>query len=137
MLYERGEGTAYIEEFRAGTGYAAGSERYLDAWAIGCYPSGGMVKTAIEIKISRSDFKREIRKPAKRDSALRISNEFYFAGPKGMILESELPEECGLIEVCSLTGKASITHEAPFRETCVPSWIFVASLARRASKQPK
>jgi hypothetical protein len=129
-----GDGSSYVEEFRAGTGYAPGSERYLDAWVIGCYPSSGLVKTAIEVKISRSDFGREIKNPTKRDSALRISNLFYFATPKGLIAEKELPDDCGLIEVDALTGKASITVEAPFREIGVPSWVFVASLARRAAK---
>jgi hypothetical protein len=134
MYAVAGDGSAYIEEFRAGTGYQPGSERYLDAWVIGCYPSSGMVKTAIEVKISRSDFAREIKQPKKRDSALRISNLFYFAAPKGLIAEKDLPDECGLIEVDALTGKAAVTVEAPYRETCVPSWVFVASLARRAAK---
>ena len=134
MYQAVGDGSVYIEEFRAGTGYAPGSERYLDAWVIGCYPSSGLVKTAIEIKVSRSDFGREIRNPSKRDSALRISNLFYFAAPKGLITEKDLPDDCGLIEVDS-EGKASVAIEAPFREVGVPSWVFVASLARRAAKQ--
>lgn len=129
-------GIVYIREFRAGTGYASGSERYLDGWAIGCYPSSGMVKTAIEIKVSRSDFCRELKKPFKRDSALRISNEFYFAAPAGLIKEAELPEECGLIEVAE-DGIARIAVDAPYRECPVATWPFVASLARRAARVPQ
>jgi len=133
MFAQQPGGMAYIKDFRAGTGYSDFSSRYLDAWVIGCYPSAGMVKIAIEIKTSLSDFKRELRNPMKRDSALRISNLFYFATPKAMLTEKDLPDECGLIEVDSLTGKADVTIEAPYRECGAPSWIFVASLARRAA----
>lgn len=122
---------AYIQEFRAGTGYSDSSNRYLDAWIISCFPSSGLVRTAIEIKISRSDFTRELKQPMKRDSALRLCNEFYFAAPKNLIGESELPDEAGLIEVDPLTGKATVKHDAPYRETSPATWAFVASLARR------
>lgn len=131
---KQGEGAVYLEEFRAGTGYAPGSERYLDAWVMGTYPSSGLVKTAIEIKISRSDFAREMRKPMKRDSALRISNLYYFAAPAGIISEKDLPEEAGLIEV-GPDGLARVSVAAPYRECPVASWVFVASLARRAQSR--
>lgn len=131
-MYPVGE-FAYIKEFRAGTGYSDSSNRYFDAWIMCCYPSGGLCRTAIEIKISRSDFKREIKQPMKRDSALRLCNEFYFAAPLGLIGESELPEEAGLIEI-GADGIAKIAHKAPFRETGVATWAFVASLARRVGK---
>jgi hypothetical protein len=130
----RNDGSIYIEEFRAGTGYAPGSERYLDAWVMGTFPSSGLVKTAIEIKISRSDFAREIRKHTKRDSALRISNLFYFAAPVGLIKPSELPVEVGLIEIDE-AGMVRIVEEAPYRECERASWVFVASLARRAQSK--
>jgi hypothetical protein len=130
----RCDGSVYIEEFRAGTGYSPGSERYLDAWVMGTFPSSGLVKTAIEIKVSRSDFTRELRKPIKRDSALRISNVFYFAAPKGLISPAELPVEVGLIEVDE-AGFVSVAEEAPYRECERASWVFVASLARRAQSK--
>jgi hypothetical protein len=90
-----------------------------------------MVRTGIEIKVSRSDFMREMKKPIKRDAALRLCNQYYFAAPKGLLVEADLPDESGLIEIDPLTGKAAVTAEAPFRETGVATWAFVASLARR------
>jgi len=132
LFANRGDNSVYLEEFRAGTGYAPGSERYLDAWVMGTYPSSGLIRTAIEIKVSRSDFNREMRKSIKRDSALRISNEYYFAAPAGLIKEDDLPEEAGLIEVED--GVARIVVKAPYREGERASWIFVASLARRAER---
>jgi hypothetical protein len=128
------DGSIYLAEFRAGTGYEPGSQRYLDAWVIGTFPSSGLVKTAIEIKVSRSDFTREIRKPIKRDSALRISNLFYFAAPKGLISPTELPTEVGLLEVDD-SGAVTVAEQAPYRECDRASWVFVASLARRAAQE--
>lgn len=119
----------YIREFRAGTGWAESANRYLDAWAIQSWPSTGMGVVAIEIKVSRSDWQRELGKPRKRDAALRISNRFYFAAPAGLIHENEVPEECGLIEVLGSMGDAQIKIEAPWRDN-LPTWPFVASLAR-------
>src|ERR1035441_1787231 len=83
-------GNPYLKEFRAGTGLGAGSERYLDAWTIQPYPSLPLVRTAIEIKVTRGDFTKEKRRPMKRDAAMRIANEFYFAAPKGLLTESDL-----------------------------------------------
>ena len=123
---------AYLKEFRAGTGYAAGSERYLDAYIVECYPSSPMRRIAIEIKVSRSDFASEIKKPLKRDPAMRISNQFYFAAPAGLLKVAELPAECGLIEVAD--GRALIVEEAPVREATISLPLF-ASLARRADNR--
>lgn len=132
-------GWVYIKELRAGTGFSKASDRYLDAWLMQTYPSSPMRAVAIEIKTSRSDFLREVKQPLKRDSALRISNHFYFACPAGLIKESELPDEAGLIEIAvGQNGKpfeAKITSDAPYRDCSFPL-PFVASLARRV-EDPK
>jgi hypothetical protein len=125
---------AYLREFRAGTGYSSASNRYLDAWAIQLYPSQPMLAVGIEIKLSRVDYRRELRTPMKRDSALRICNAFYFAAPVGIIGEQDLPEEAGLIEV-SQNGEAHRVVEAPHREIGAWTLPFIASLARRADRK--
>jgi hypothetical protein len=67
-------------------------------------------RVAYEIKTSRADFHRELARPQKRQFAIDISHEFYFATPVGLLREDEkarrvhgpgivLPPECGLIEV--------------------------------------
>lgn len=52
-----------------------------------------------EVKVSRSDFRCEIRKPSKRAWGVAITNEFYFCAPAGLIKPGEVPEDCGLVEV--------------------------------------
>ena len=127
---------AYLREFRAGTGYSETSNRYLDAWAIQCFPSKPMLAIGIEVKVSRGDFNGELRRPTKRDSALRITNQFYFAAPLGLIRPTEIPPEAGLIEV-DASGIARITLEAPHREVYGWTLPFVASLARRVQQRDR
>lgn len=132
LLQEELFGCVYLKEFRAGTGYTEGSQRYLDAFAMATMPSSGLRRIGIEIKRSKSDFRRELNQPWKRESALRFCNEFYFAAPAGILNHDQIPVECGLIEI---SDTAKIVIEAPYRETNPASWVFVASLARRVEKQ--
>lgn len=52
--------------------------------------------TAIEIKVTRSDFKRDTEE--KRRAWKLFSNRFIYAVPKGLIDVSEVPAGCGLWE---------------------------------------
>lgn len=130
---------AFFEELRVGPGFAGYGSRTdpehsrqdgsrIDAWVMGCWSSNWGAR-AIEVKVSRSDFLHEVKRPEKRAAALRLSNYYYFAAPRGLISRVELPPECGLIEVKDHI--ASFTVHPPRREADPPSWRFVASLARR------
>lgn len=52
--------------------------------------------TAVEIKVSRADFKRETEE--KRRAWRAITNRFVYAAPVGLILPEEIPVGCGLWE---------------------------------------
>lgn len=140
---------AYFEELRVGTGYRDGAEQRLDAWAMSLWPSKGLVRITYEVKVSRADFRRELKAPLKRRIGLLYSNLFYFVTPVGLLKPEEIPPECGLIEVGSATRMAglpdvfvlsldddrphaSVTVPAPFRDTPPPGWRFLAAIARRA-----
>lgn len=121
-------------ELRHGTGYIRGSQGYTDAYAIHQYPSiGNNVRHAYEIKISRGDFLRELKNKGKRRMALRYSNHFWFITPPGVAKAEEIPSECGLIEVEGVEHRKII--EAPYRDSCPPTWQFVASMIRNARKK--
>lgn len=70
------------------------SPRRIDVLAI---KPGGSTVIAYEIKVSRSDFKNELKNPSKRAGVMACSSEFYFVVPKLMVMPSEVPRECGLI----------------------------------------
>lgn len=121
-----------IFELRTGTGYSAGEPSRIDAFHMEDVLSKGLKRTAYEIKISRSDFMREIKDPRKRRAALRVSNQFYFVTPPGLLKPEEIPQECGLME-CGEYGLIEKVN-APYRDGMPPSWLFFASVARRLLK---
>jgi hypothetical protein len=128
--YHTGTEWAFFPEMRSGTGYGAGNEQRIDAWAMHLWPSSNLKRIAYEIKVSRADFLHELKRPQKRKYALLWSNEFSFVTPRGLIKPEELPVEAGLIEI---DGRG-IWHNVvppPWRDTPAPSWRFVAALARR------
>lgn len=122
----------FFDEVRISPGWGAGAEQRIDAWAMNCWPSKRQM-VAYEVKVSRSDFRLELRKPVKRKLALFYSNRFYFATPVGLINPAELPTECGLVEV-QADGSIKTVVDAPWRDCHPPSWNFMASIARRVIK---
>jgi len=56
-------------------------------------------RVGYEVKVSRSDFRRELLRPGKRLKARNMCHEFYFATPKGLLTDEEKafvqPEEWG------------------------------------------
>lgn len=125
---------AFFGELRIGTGFAKDNKQRLDAWAIHYHSSKRHVTRAIEIKISRSDFFNEVKKPTKRRAGLRLANEFIFVVPKDLLKIEEVPPECGLWEVTE-DGSIIETIVAPFRDVMPPTWSFMASFCRRFDRE--
>lgn len=121
---------AFFPELRLGTGYGADAMGYIDGYAIELW--GDLERISFEIKISRSDFLLEMRKPSKRRQALALSNKFYFVTPVGLLKPEEIPSDSGLMEVDGEEVKIKV--RAPARESIRPTWRFVASIARRVSE---
>lgn len=125
---------AFFAELRIGTGYGKDAEQRFDGWAIHYFPSKRNVTRCYEIKISRSDFKSEIKKPLKRRPGLRLANEFYFVTPANLLDPHEIPPECGLMEVND-RGVLKIKVPAPFRDVMPPTWLFMAAVSRRLDQE--
>lgn len=112
----------------------------VDAWAMNLWPSRKFCRVSYEIKISRHDLLRELRKPDKRDPGLRISNQFYYVIPDGCCEVDEIPKECGLIVCKKRPGKdygvLFTAKKAPFRKISPELDIgFWASMARRINRE--
>lgn len=143
----------FFEELRVGTGHNVNEWRFvmedgkwrkqfkdgfnpeqrIDAWAMSAWKSDKYKSIAYEIKVSRTDFLREIAEPEKRATAMRFSNQFYFVAPDGIIKPSEVPEGCGLLLIRD--GKVSISVGAPSREIAEPTWAFYAALVRSLGRK--
>ena len=73
-----------------------------DGLLVECW--GENQRIGFEIKISRSDFLKEIKQPEKRKKLVDLTNRFYFVAPERMLNKEEIPEDCGLIEISPYGG---------------------------------
>jgi len=122
----------YIHELPDGTGSEC--RGWIDGFAINCWHCNSLRRIAYEIKISRSDFLSELKFSEKRRSALLFSNEYYFVTPKDLVIKSELPLECGLIEWDGAQHLKTIV-KAPRRAAHPPSWTLLAGALRTYGHQ--
>ena len=86
-----------LPQCRSATG--SGKIRTADAIGASVWPSRGLYLFGIEIKVSRSDWKRELANPAKAAAILRYCKYWYVAAPKGVVPVDEMPETWGLLEI--------------------------------------
>ena len=84
-----------------------------------------------EVKVSRSDYRTELRNPHKRERAVGWTHAFYFVVPAGLLAPEErsrrepwpddpklwVPADVGLIEVRS--NGCSVVHQSPVRKVPV------------------
>jgi len=126
-----GDAWAWLTEVRNGTGYQR-TTRSADALAVSCWPSRGLFASGVEVKVSRSDWKHELLQPAKSDEVQRFCKFWWIATSPGIVLHEELPPAWGLVETDGKT--CSVIRAAPELEHREPTWLFLASVLRNASK---
>ena len=69
----------------------------------------------IEVKVSRSDFLRDIKKPFRKFADMGMGEHKYYLCPEGLITEDDLPELWGLLWIDE-KGKISIQKKAEKHE---------------------
>lgn len=140
---------AFLTHVRNDGGFAA--TRTFDAVAVSLWPSRGYAIDVFEVKVSRSDWMRELKDPAKSEAAWEVGDRFWICATAGVVDPAELPHGWGLIEAYGgkltdqgLTGrrlrtvKAAEWHGAPVRESAkaqLSRGLMVAML-RRAGAVP-
>lgn len=88
---------AVLAQVRNAAGFDA--SRTFDTVVMDLWPSRGLTLHIHEIKVSRSDWQRELANPAKAEDACKIADRFSIVAPKGCVKPGELPPTWGLIEV--------------------------------------
>ncbi|MGH9158176.1 MAG: hypothetical protein ACRD1K_20600 [Acidimicrobiales bacterium] len=94
----------------------------------------GIEVRAYELKLSRSDFQREVASPRKRARAMEFASSFYFCVPAGLIVPAELPARCGLVEIRA-DGRPVVVVRGPMKEPERPDWHLVAAILRAAARK--
>ncbi len=113
-------------QVRNQTGYAK-RDRTADAVGASVWPSRGLYLFGVEIKVSYSDFRREIERPKKSAAIQQYCKYWYIAAPEGVVPVGEVPETWGLIE-CKRSAK--VVRKAPELDAQPPAVEFVTSVMR-------
>lgn len=95
--------------------------------------SRGLTLWGIEIKVSRSDWRRELKDPAKADSIFRFCDGWLIVAPVGVVPLDEVPPTWGLWELTP-GGKWKYTRQPPKLAPDPLDRPFLAALLRRASE---
>lgn len=118
--------------FEVGDATGAQHRRWADAVAMNLYPSRGLEIQGFEVKVSRSDWTKELKTPDKSAPVQQYCDRWWIVTPAGIVKEGELPPTWGHYEV-SEGGKIRQVVAAPKLESIPVSRAFVASIMRRAS----
>lgn len=118
-----------LSSVRNGTGFSRKQDRTADAIAMSVFPSRGLWMAGVEIKVSVSDWKKELANADKSVEIQRFCHHWYVAAPKGLIPANEVPETWGLIECESTTAKIAI--KAPKLEALPLDMLMLCSMLRR------
>jgi len=100
--------------------------RRIDFWSVSPHAGKGFKATAYEIKVSRSDFRRDT--PEKQRLARLYSDEFFYVAPKGLLSAADIPDWAGLQEWDG--SRFRHTVHAPHRDKDAPSWELLTSIIR-------
>lgn len=122
---------AFLEQVANGTGWKA--NRWADAIAFSLWPSRGLTLHGFEIKVSRSDWVRELKDPAKSADIQGYCDHWSIVAPDGLIPVHELPPTWGLLEVTD-KRKIVVTHPATSLQANPLDRSIVAALLRRSSE---
>lgn len=110
------------------------NDRRVDAYALGLWQSMRFQAIGFEVKISRADLLADLKHPPKREAVMRACQQFYYVTTKGLARQSEIPQDCGLIEIWP-NKQRHVIVDAPLRDVASPTWKFTGVLALRALKE--
>lgn len=125
-----GQEWAFFAELRGGTAWTR--ESRADGLAMNLWPSRGMEVHGFEIKVSRSDWTRELKNPAKAEQLQQFCDRWWVVlGDEKIIQSGELPPTWGLMVPRGLALR--VVKEAPKLEAKPLDRPFIAAILKRAS----
>ncbi len=108
--------------------------RHADAIAFGLWPSRGLSITGFEIKVSRSDWTKELKNPAKAQAIAKYCDEWYVVlGDESIVQPGELPKNWGLM--VPYRDGLKVTVEAPSLEATPIDRGFLMAVVRKIPDQ--
>lgn len=118
-----------FRELRDAAGFAG--KRQADAVAMNLFPSRGCRVLGFEIKVSRSDWLRELKDPSKAEAFAPMLDEFYIVANDDVVERGELPATWGLL--IPYGRGLRIKERSTLIQTAEFDRLFVASMLRKVS----
>ncbi len=115
-------------------GTASYKTRTADALAMGCWRSSGIELHGYEVKVSRSDWLREIQDVQKARALAKHCHYWWVVAPQGVVKEEEMPANWGLKVIGIRGDKPSIRiRKAVTRnDAATIDYTFFAAMLRKA-----
>lgn len=118
--------------FEVANATGAHGSRYADAVAMCLYPSRGLTIHGFEVKVSKSDFMREIEKPDKSVAVQQYCDQWWLVAPAHAVDETLIPKTWGWLRVDK--GKLFPAKKAADLDAKPIDRKFMAALVRRANE---
>lgn len=133
----------YALFFEVTNGTGSNIRRYCDALAMSLFPSRGLDMHGFEVKVSKSDWQRELMNPNKVEEGIyKFCDYWWIVAPQGIVQRDELPKTWGLLELqpyepTKPNWKPTLRQivAAPALEAQPMSRSFIAALLRRADEK--
>lgn len=133
LLRKRYNAPAWALLFEVTPGTGANATRWADAVAMSLWPSRGLEINGIEVKVSRSDWLRELKDPAKSEAVQSYCDRWWVVVSDDTIVkDGELPPTWGLLVARGQALHAKV--QAPKLDPKPLDVDFVAALLRRSSE---
>ena len=130
LIKQRFKPPAWITFSEVSDGTGVNIARYADAIAMSIWPSRGYDLNGFEIKVSRSDWLKELNDPSKSWPIQRFCNAWWVvAANEDIVKDGELPKTWGLM--VPKGGKLKVVSKAPALKPERMDRAFVASILRR------
>lgn len=109
----------------------SGSSVFADAVAVNMWASRGYAITGFEVKVSRSDWLRELKQPEKSEPILSRCDYWYLVAPDDVYHADEVPVSWGILSFKD--GKLREKRRPPKLEPKPITRAFVAQMFRRGA----
>lgn len=112
---DHGNGPRYVFATHVRNRASFDASRTFDAVAVDLWRSSGLLVHVFEVKVSRSDWLRELADPSKAAAAIERGDTFAIVAPPGVVRLEELPGGWGLYEVVGdriVTRRGATIHRS-------------------------
>jgi hypothetical protein len=125
---------ALLPQVRSETGSGSRDVRTADAIVMSLWPSRGIEMLGFELKVSKTDWRKELADPAKAEEIAQYCDAWWIVAPPGVVDVAELPKPWGLLVPSAARDCLVAAKEAPALDAKPLTKTFLASILRRAQE---